>query len=409
MRKAGTGLGTPRQRPDGRWEARTRKNGKRISVYGATQKEASDRLREAVAAQRAGVPEVKVTARYTVAACLEEWLAAIRPDAGSGDQGQLKASSFQNYARIVRTQLIPRIGHLRLNQLGWRDLEATNREMVGERKSKATIHGIHSVMHNAMTWAEREGKVASDPTRLVSAKSFGRRQKRHRGLNENELKAVLRVLLQEEEWWQPFFVTALSSGLRCGELCALRWVDLDLESRPDDRGTLDVKHGLRRISKATANELSLDETVLIGTPKTETSIRQVLLTRLAVKTLLRHRGRQKERYIAAMKALGRSWSPKELVFQSHAFTPVNQGEANKNWHRVQSLAGMPYHEQVRLHDTRRTAITMAVGAGDLRAVMPFAGHATPKQSMDYTDPGSQEAIARHMEQLMTEGIEEEAN
>jgi integrase len=101
-RKNGNGEGSrPRQRPDGRWEARYWVGGKRRSVYGATRKEAADRLAKAIA--NGDEPRFEsAAASITVRKFVAQYDDAVRDT--------MKRRSLETYRDITRLHLLPAFG-----------------------------------------------------------------------------------------------------------------------------------------------------------------------------------------------------------------------------------------------------------------------------------------------------------
>ncbi|HET8632309.1 MAG TPA: N-terminal phage integrase SAM-like domain-containing protein [Thermomicrobiales bacterium] len=111
--KRGNGEGTVRQRKPGLWEGRYTYHdatGKlqRRSVYGATQKEATEKLRAALRAIDQG--DTPIIDRQTVAQFLAGWLA-------NNARPAVRPKTYDSYAQVIRLYIAPTIGELRLARL----------------------------------------------------------------------------------------------------------------------------------------------------------------------------------------------------------------------------------------------------------------------------------------------------
>src|SRR5262249_57377626 len=135
-------------------------------------------------------------------------------------------------------------------------------------------------------------------------------------------------------------VLGLCTGLRSGELIALRWEDVDLNSRQ-----VRVRQALQRA----------DGKLRIVEPKTSTSRRTVVLPRLAVRRLREHRKRQN----AQRLALGEAWREHGLVFASTIGTPIEPRNINRRWDELRVRAGL---DGLRLHDLRHRCATFILAA-----------------------------------------------
>lgn len=111
---------------------------------------------------------------------------------------------------------------------------------------------------------------------------------------------------------EAFFVLAITTGLRRGELLALRWEDVDLNSRQ-----LRVHRTLQRA----------DGKLRIVKPKTSMSLRTIALPKVAVRHLREHRKRQNARRLA----LGEAWREHGLVSACTIGTPIEPRNINRRW------------------------------------------------------------------------------
>lgn len=381
MRKNLSGQGSTRERPDGRWEVRwyTVENGKRRrhSAYRKTAGEARMLLAEKTQKRDLGVPEPKaLSGRLTVQQWLERWL--------QDRQGSLRPAGWESYAKIVRSNLVPEIGKLKLRQLTHRDLDAMYARMA-RRLAPSTIKGIHGVLRLALRAARREGLIVLDPSELMRRLPAG--ESFHHGLTADEMDRMLET--SSGGPWGTVFAVALWGGLRFGEVAALHWHDVDFEKR-----TVRVDKGLSKVTQQTADTLGLKERRFLQAPKTRKSRRAVLLPQEVMDRLAKDRKAQIDRYLAAPD---RTWNEDVLVFESEHFNPLDRATANRRWHECQTAIGISREHQVRLHDARRTAATLGSGGGPQRDMVDRLGHAADKMTLHYQDAQSQEGIVRHME------------
>jgi integrase len=156
---------------------------------------------------------------------------------------------------------------------------------------------------------------------------------RRSGLSVEDAKRLLQVLAGER--LEAFYVLALMTGLRRGELLGLHWEDIDLDSRQ-----LHVRRALQRVG----GSLRFVE------PKTEASLRTVVLPRLAVRYLREHRKRQNTERLT----LGEAWRDHGLVFASWVGTPIEPRNINRRWDELRARAGL---DKLRLHDLRHGCAT----------------------------------------------------
>ena len=165
-------------------------------------------------------------------------------------------------------------------------------------------------------------------------------------------KNLLQVI--EGERLEALYVLALTTGLRRGELVALRWDDITFRSRQ-----LHVRRAMQRV----------DGKLQIAEPKTSSSLRTVVLPKLAVRYLQDHKKRQD----GERRALGDAWQEQGLVFPSSIGTPIEPRNVNRRWDELRKTAGLDW---LRLHDLRHGCATFLLAQGvSARAIMEVLGHA----------------------------------
>jgi integrase len=153
---------------------------------------------------------------------------------------------------------------------------------------------------------------------------------------------------------------ALHTGLRRGELAGLRWTDIDLEA-----GTLTVAQ-----QRTTANHQ-----VVITTPKAK-SQRQLLLAPATVAALRAHLSRQRQERLA----LGPDWTDSGYVFVDEAGVECHPHRLTKMFEEAVKRTGVP---RIRLHDTRHTMASLALGAGvHPKVVQEQLGHPAIAVTLD---------------------------
>ena len=158
-----------------------------------------------------------------------------------------------------------------------------------------------------------------------------------------------------EDRHRALWVTALATGLRQGELLALRWQDVEL-----DAGRLHVRHTLANV----------DGTLTLLEPKTSRSRRTVTLPDTAVSALRAHRTRQlMERMLA-----GSRWVETGHVFASTVGTPLHAATVSRAYKAALAKAGLP---DSRFHDMRHATATFLLAQGmGLEDVKNQLGHSS---------------------------------
>jgi integrase len=178
----------------------------------------------------------------------------------------------------------------------------------------------------------------------------------------NREQAKQYLAASESDRNHVLYVLALSTGMRQGEMLALRWSDVDLS-----RGTLSVAGNLQRPNSGM--RLSADT-------KTRSGRRRITLTPEAVEALARHRDQQAEE----RQRLDGHWTDQGLIFPNHVGW-LNSASRLKGHHtKLVQMAGLPY---IRFHDLRHTCATILLAQGvNPKIVSEILGHSSIAITMD---------------------------
>jgi integrase len=215
----------------------------------------------------------------------------------------------------------------------------------------------------------RRRLVARNVAELVAAPAMARREMRT--LSVDELGRLLTAA--EDDPLRALWMVAATTGMRLGEILALRWIDVDL-----DRGLITVRASLQRVGGV----LRMDS------PKTHRSKRPVVLTALAREALARHRVEQ-----AAHRARAANlWEERGLVFCNSVGRPLEPSNLRRRFFvPLLDRAGL---EAVRFHDLRHTVATLLMGSVNPKVVSELLGHSDVATTLRVY---SHAAVAMHHE------------
>jgi integrase len=320
---------------------------RRKTVYGQSEREVLEKLHDLRAGRDRGLD--LLARSQTVGQWLDAWLSEIKSFDGT------RPATLTLYRGFANRYVKPVIGNVRLDKL----TPAHVQRLVSVTRSTETAHGrppsaatlrhVYKLVRNALGDAYRLELVTRNVATQVKPPPLNR--DRRRGLTIEDAKRLLEVLAGER--LEAFYALALMTGLRRGELLGLLWEDIDLESRQ-----LHVRRALQR----TEGRLRFVE------PKTKTSLRTVVLPKLAVRQLREHRKRQNKERLT----LGEAWQDHGLVFASAVGTPIEPRNINRRWDELRNKAGLDW---LRLHDLRHGCATFLLAAGvPARAIMEVLGH-----------------------------------
>lgn len=349
------GDGLVRKRSDGRWEGRIvighKDNDVPIykSVFAKTQKELMPKLHQAIDDYQGA--DLSENSSITLNEWMERWLAEYA-------EPTLRSGTVNGYRSDIKNHISPALGDKQLRFITQKDVQkfynALKRKKVnkvGNHKTLAdsTIRGIHMLLHEIMDSAVAANLIFKNPTEGAKIPKCNYAPKKI--LNEEQLEIFMQAIL-DEPMWHDFFYTEITTGLRLGEICGLKWSDLDEET-----GKLKVQ---RSISQAEGGGVKIGET------KTEKGKRVILLPKGTLHIL-------KERKKSSIS---------EWIFPS-LIAPENPTAPSSAYHRLKVIlkgAGLP---AIRFHDLRHTFATHALTSGvDAKTLSGILGHTNASFTLD---------------------------
>ena len=356
--KRGNGEGTYKKRKDGRWEAQytiyTSSGTKRKSVYGRTKAEVAAKLRKILADRDGGV--YFDAENLTLGEYLERWL-----------EGSVKGSvwhtTYRDYAGHVRNHIAPELGRLKLAKLTSAHVQALYRKKLDSGLSPRTVKYIHATLHKALEQAVKWRLV---PYNVSDAAVKPRQERRETlALTLEQVLTFLRVAREAQDRFEALYVVAVFTGMRPGELLALRWSDLVLDGpKPEARvrRSLSKDDSGRHIFKRTKTEKG----------------RSVSLMPQVVEALSTHRRRQAEERLRYSGL----WQDQDLVFPNTTGAPMDWDNLTaRNYRPLREAAGLP--KNTRFYDLRHTFATLMLEQGENpKVVQEILGHSQITHTMD---------------------------
>jgi len=274
-----------------------------------------------------------------------------------------KRATVQTYDSCVRIQLEPFFGRRTLDRIGRREIEGFITHMGRTGRSPKTILNALGILHSIFEYARREGWVDGNPCTLVEKPRVADADPDIRFLGQEEVEALLRGVPDDDlgRVERRMYLTAAMTGMRQGELLALRWRDIDWPAQ-----RVRIRRNFVRGE--------------FGTPKSKRSSRSVpLASRLAGELDRLHKE-------TAYRA------DDDLVFaHPHTGKPIDRSKLLKRYKAALKRAGV---REVRFHDLRHTFGTrMAAHGVPMRALQEMMGHRDFKTTLIYADyaPSAREA------------------
>ena len=182
-------------------------------------------------------------------------------------------------------------------------------------------------------------------------------------LDEEQARELLDLVHNYGDFQFEVIVNVLiATGARAGELCALYWDDIDL-----DTGLMFISHTLIRLNGEYIRE----------TTKTDDSTRRMMLPDYIVELLKRHKAEQRKQRFA----MGAAWKNPDLVFTNTVGNFCISGNLNNKLHRV--IKGTDLPQDLHLHSLRHTFASLLInGNVPARIIADRMGHSTTKTTLD---------------------------
>lgn len=163
--------------------------------------------------------------RVTVAALLDAWMAHVEPR-------HALRTVHQNRQKIDK-RIKPALGSIQIDRLKPSQLDTQCAKWRAEGLSDSTVHHLHAILSAAFRTAERWGWIDQAPTRRASPPPL--RNVPMRPPTPEELQKLIRQAEPTDTVLAVAVALAALTGARRGELCALRWSDVDLGRRRQNR------------------------------------------------------------------------------------------------------------------------------------------------------------------------------
>ena len=289
----------------------------------------------------------------TLAEWLKKWLTEYKVNT-------IRESTLERYRTDLTNHVIPRLGYKKISFITTNDIQKMyvdikengrihNRNEKGTALSDSVVRSIHMMLHQAFEDAVKERLISKNPTKgtTIPKKSRGELQV----LNKEQLDRFLEEI-DKDEIWRDFFYTELTTGLRRGEICGLKWCDFD-----EKRGTLSI------CRNATAKK---GGGVSIGETKTDTGNRLIYLPESTVKMLKKRKKQARTEWI-----FPNPYRPEDPLLPNSAYQKLK---------KILKFADLP---SIRFHDLRHTFATHALTSGvDAKTLSKILGHTNASFTLD---------------------------
>lgn len=302
---------------------------------------------------------------------------------GKERSGTVRDVTTRGYRTHLKHLIGTSLGAMRMGDVGHEDITRWEQDLVSDGMAPTTLSHAHVFLKQVFDRARKVGDITSSPFDLVETP-----KRRNRPINALPPSEIARLRPALENLGCTPLATgatiALKTGMRVGEICALRWQDVDLES-----DVIHVSHALTRVKGHF--ELS--------SPKTATSVRAIPFGDSLKKALLLRRDAMR----SECNEIGTGRTDGLFVIGPAASNTWKSPQGlSQEWHQLAQVLGLVGTQGhcPTFHDLRHTFATMAVSSGvDIKTVSVLLGHADPAMTLRVYADSLEDSKRAGMEKL----------
>jgi len=324
----------------------------RKTITGKTQKEVSQKLKDALKAVDSG--QYMEPTKLTVSKWLEEWMTTYC-------ERSVKPLTVSSYKGDIERYIKPSIGAIKLKDLKSADVQKVWNEMLNKGLSAKTVKTTAAVLHKALEVAIDQRLILFNPCDRTQLPKVER--PRIKPFQDDEIPKFLAKI--KDNPFENAFALCLLAGLREGECLGLSWDNVDFKN-----GKITICQQLQ-VERKAGGKYYIANTTKSGKSRT------IKPPSKAFDYLKAEKVKQLENRLHA----GSAWNNENnLVFTNAVGENLIIVTFYKNFKAIAASIGRP---DARPHDLRHTAATVAIANGaDIKSVQDMLGHATASFTLD---------------------------
>lgn len=332
------GTGSYKLRKDGRYQWTQTIDGKTRYIYANSLKELQDKVKKYSNLQIAN-------SKLKADEWFQKWLSVyVEP--------LKKKATFEQYKIIYESHIKPVIGHRKMNNITNTDIQQVIAEMNKKGLSTWTMKHARKIMNIAFTKAYEEKIISANPVEKIDIPN--KQGKPRKTITTSELKILFDNLKNTRWYWAFRFM--LVTGLRRGELLALKWSDIDYENRRIIVDESNSKSGLGDTKSSKVHYVPLSDLAIYYLSKQKEMLQKEFNPIL---------------YNPELQKL-------DLVFPSEKGTLMKPDSLNSVLDRINRKTGL----HITPHMFRHTFVYMAKGKMTLSEIQEALGHDESTTTLD---------------------------
>lgn len=274
----------------------------------------------------------------------------------------VKKSTFAAYQLLIQNHILPRFGEMK--EVKEDDIQSFALEKLNAGLSEKTIKDIIIVLKMILKFAVKNGYL--DYVQIDVKFPTNQQKKELEVFSKSDQKKFMNYLRDNFTFKNLGIFICLSTGMRIGEICGLRWQDIDVED-----GVIMVKHTLQRIYILDESERHTE--IILDTPKTSNSIRDIPMSSELLKI---------------MKQFNKVVNDDYFVI-SNDINPIEPRTYRNYYKRLCKKLDIP---ELKFHGLRHTFATRCIEAkGDYKTVSVLLGHSNISTTLNlYVHPNKEQ-------------------
>ena len=347
------------KRKDGRWEGRYIKSrtesGKIIYgyVYARSYREAKEKQKAKIASYTSQITNKN---EHVFSYIASEWFESIKL--------HTKTSTQNKYHNMLTNYILPEYGNQPFNTITYEFIEAHCKFLLesegkkGNGLSTKTVSDVLAIIRNISKFAIRKGIYVANDANAVQIRQDIQPM---RVLNKAEQRQLCEYILKRPEACSIGILVCMFTGLRIGEICALRWEDISFSDQ-----SIYIHHTLQRIQMHRGHGAKTE--VIVTTPKSSCSIRKIPLPDEILEILVLNKK-----------------ASSGYVLTNDEYKFIEPRTMQNKFKKILKAAGI---ENANFHALRHTFATRCVELGfDVKSLSEILGHATVNITMNrYVHP-----------------------
>ena len=363
------------KRKDGRWEARYVKGYQPSGkikygfCYGKSYKEAKEKVTKLKVAVTTGSQISTINSKHRFSYFCEEWLKSTK--------NRVKEATYVKYESILENHIKPMLGSCCIGSLSTAMIEEFSNLLLRQKQlSPKTVRDILSCLRSVIRYVTTHFPGLMPAVDIIYPKET---PKEMRVLTPEEQKRLMKYLLENMDACKFGILLALLTGMRIGEICALRWSDINMEDK-----TIYVHATMQRL-KDTDGGKDKKTKIVIGSPKSNKSVRTIPMTEQAFLLCMQMQMKNTTAFVLTGKE--QYMEPRTLQYRLKTYTAACNLES------------------VHFHTLRHTFATRAVEVGfEIKTLSEILGHSTTTVTLDRYVHSSLELKRANMDKLNAAGM-----